>query len=123
MFNKVEKIDNCNCITIHHEIVDEVRKDMLEESILSDLADWFNVLGDTTRIKILHVLSKSEMCVCDISALLNMNRSSVSHQLKTLRQSKLVKYRREGKIVYYSLSNDHVKQVFNQGLIHLIEEQ
>lgn len=122
MFNEVEKIDNCNCITIHHEIVDEVRKDMLEENILSDLADLFNVFGDTTRIKILHVLSKSEMCVCDISALINMNRSSVSHQLKTLRQAKLVKYRREGKIVYYSLSNNHVKQVFNQGLMHLIKE-
>ncbi|MFT8352947.1 ArsR/SmtB family transcription factor [Clostridium saccharoperbutylacetonicum] len=122
MFNEVEKIDNCNCIAIHHEIVDEVRKDMLEENILSDLADLFNIFGDTTRIKILHVLSKSEMCVCDISSLINMNRSSVSHQLKTLRQAKLVKYRREGTIVYYSLSNDHVKQVFNQGLIHLIED-
>lgn len=95
---------------------------MLEESLLSDLADLSNVFGDTTRIKILHVLSKSEMCVCYISALINMNRSSVSHQLKTLRQAKLVKYRKEGKIVYYSLSNDYIKQVFNQGLIHLIEE-
>ena len=122
MFNEIEKVDNCNCTVIHHEIIDEVRKDILEESILSDLADLFNVFGDTTRIKILHVLSKSEMCVCDISALINMNRSSVSHQLKTLRQAKLVKYRKEGKIVYYSLSNDHVKQVFNQGLIHLIEK-
>lgn len=122
MFSVIEKVDNCNCTVIHHEIIDEVRKDILEESILSDLADLFNVFGDTTRIKILHVLSKSEMCVCDISALINMNRSSVSHQLKTLRQAKLVKYRKEGKIVYYSLSNDHVKQVFNQGLIHLIEK-
>lgn len=122
MFNSIEKVDNCNCTVIHHEIIDKVRKDILEESILSDLADLFNVFGDTTRIKILHVLSKSEMCVCDISALINMNRSSVSHQLKALRQAKLVKYRKEGKMVYYSLSNDHVKQVFNQGLIHLIEK-
>ena len=121
MFNEIEKVDNCNCTIIHHKIIDEVRKYMLEENILSDLADLFNVFGDTTRIKILHVLSKSEMCVCDISALINMNRSSVSHQLKTLRRAKLVKYRKEGKIVYYSLSNGHVKQVFNEGLVHLIE--
>lgn len=122
MFDEVEKVDNCNCTTIHQDIVNEVKKYMLEEEVLYDLADLFKVFGDTTRIKILHVLSKSEMCVCDISALINMNRSSVSHQLKALRQSKLVKYRKEGKIVYYSLSNDHVKQVFNQGLIHLIEK-
>jgi len=122
MFNEIEKVDNCNCTVIHHEIIDEIRKDILEESILSDLADLFNVFGDTTRIKILHVLSMSEMCVCGISALINMNRSSVSHQLKALRQAKLVKYRKEGRMVYYSLSNDHVKQVFHQGLIHLMEK-
>ncbi len=121
MFNEVEKVENCICTTIHQEIIDKVQKDLIEENILSNLADLFNVFGDTTRIKILHVLSKSEMCVCDISSLINMNRSSISHQLKTLRQAKLVKYRKEGKIVYYSLSNDYVKQVFNQGLIHLIE--
>ena len=120
MFSEVEKVVNCHCTVIHQDIIDKVKEDMLDECLLSDLADLYKVFGDTTRVKILHVLSKAEMCVCDISALLGMNSSSVSHQLKSLRQAKLVKYRKEGKIVYYSLADEHVEHVFNEGLVHLM---
>lgn len=122
MFSEVEKVINCHCTIIHQNTIDKVKEDMLDENLLSDLADLYKVFGDTTRVKILHVLAKAEMCVCDISALLGMNSSSVSHQLKTLRQAKLVKYRKEGKVVYYSLADEHVKHVFNEGLIHLTEK-
>ena len=122
MFSEVEKVINCHCTIIHQDIFNKVNEDMLDDEVLSNLADLYKVFGDKTRVKILHVLSKAEMCVCDISALLNMNSSSVSHQLKSLRQAKLVKYGKEGKVVYYSLTDDHVKHVFNEGLILLREK-
>jgi ArsR family transcriptional regulator, lead/cadmium/zinc/bismuth-responsive transcriptional repressor len=122
MADDILKVDDCSCLVIHQDIIDKVKVNMLKDEILCDLADLFKVFGDSTRIKILHVLSKSEMCVCDISALLGMSQSSVSHQLKTLRQTKLVKHRRDGKVIYYSLADEHVVQIFNQGLTHLIEE-
>lgn len=121
MTDDVLKIDECNCLVLHQDIIEKVKGTMLEDETLCDLADLFKVFGDSTRIKILHVLSKAEMCVCDISALLGMSQSSVSHQLKTLRQTKLVKPRRDGKVVYYSLDDDHVVQIFNQGITHLME--
>lgn len=121
MIDDVLKIDDCNCLVLHQDIIEKVKGTMLEDEILCDLADLFKVFGDSTRIKILHVLSKAEMCVCDISALLGMSQSSVSHQLKTLRQAKLVKPRRDGKVIYYSLDDDHVVQIFNQGITHLME--
>ncbi|HOE56875.1 MAG TPA: metalloregulator ArsR/SmtB family transcription factor, partial [Bacillota bacterium] len=83
--------------------------------------ELFKVFGDTTRIKILCALFESEMCVCDIAALLNMNQSAISHQLRVLKQARLVKYRKEGKVVYYSLDDEHVKQVFEVGLMHVNE--
>ena len=112
----------CDCEVIHKEIVDMVKPQMPEESSLFDLSDLFKIFGDTTRIKILWALDCSEMCVCDISVLLNMTKSAVSHQLKVLRQSKLVKFRKEGKVVYYSLDDDHIKQILDQGLIHINEK-
>jgi len=112
----------CDCEVIHKEIVDKVKPQMPEESSLFDLSDLFKIFGDTTRIKILWALDCSEMCVCDISVLLNMTKSAVSHQLKVLRQSKLVKFRKEGKVVYYSLDDDHIKQILDQGLIHINEK-
>lgn len=78
-------------------------------------------MDDTTRIKILYALFTSEMCVCDIAVLLNMTQSAISHQLRVLKQARLVKYRKEGKVVYYSLDDEHVKQIFDQGLIHITE--
>jgi DNA-binding transcriptional ArsR family regulator len=122
MFSENEKIETCDCNIIHGDIINEVKSRMIDEELLYDLSDLYKIFGDTTRIKILHVLSLSEMCVCDIAALLGMKHSSVSHQLKTLRTAKLIKYRRNGKVVYYSLDDEHVKQIFDQGLAHLTEK-
>lgn len=119
---EVENIESCNCNVIHEDIITKVKENMIDEELLYDLSDLYKVFGDTTRIKILHVLSISEMCVCDISTLLGMKQSSVSHQLKTLRQAKLVKYRRSGKVVYYSLDDTHVEEIFKQGLAHITEK-
>ncbi|WP_373897274.1 ArsR/SmtB family transcription factor [Haloimpatiens sp. FM7315] len=119
MDNKDE--DFCKCFVLHEEAVLNVKKNLPEEEILFDLADFFKIFGDSTRLKILYALSIEEMCVCDISNLLNITQSAVSHQLKVLRQSKLVKYRRDGKVVYYSLDDDHIKGVLKQGFDHVTE--
>ena len=89
--------------------------------MLYNLADFFKVLGDSTRARIMWALDESEMCVCDLAVLLNMTKSAISHQLRSLRQANLVKYRREGKVVFYSLADDHVKQIFEKGLEHICE--
>jgi ArsR family transcriptional regulator len=112
----------CDCDVIHAEIVDSVRTKMPEEDELYDLSDFFKVLGDSTRIKIMWALDESEMCVCDLAVLLNMTKSAISHQLHSLKQANLVKYRKEGKVVYYSLTDDHVKAIFEKGLEHIREE-
>nr|WP_068557848.1 metalloregulator ArsR/SmtB family transcription factor [Thermotalea metallivorans] len=109
----------CNCNVIHGDIVKKVKQVMPREEKLYDLAELFKVFGDTTRIKILYALSVEEMCVCDIAALLGMNPSAISHQLRVLKQARLVKYRKEGKIVYYSLDDEHVKNIFDQGFAHI----
>lgn len=114
-------VENCSCSIIHEDIVNKVREHIPEEETLYDLADLFKVLGDSTRIKILCALFQAEMCVCDIAALLGMTQSAISHQLRVLKQARLVKYRKDGKIVYYSLDDDHVKSIFDQGLIHISE--
>jgi ArsR family transcriptional regulator, lead/cadmium/zinc/bismuth-responsive transcriptional repressor len=113
--------DRCDCRVIHEKIVNTVKEKMPSEENLYDLAELFKVFGDTTRIKILWALAESEMCVCDISVLLNMTSSAISHQLRVLKQARLVKNRKAGKVVYYSLDDTHVKQIFNQGLIHVNE--
>ncbi len=115
-------IDRCDCNVIHQDIVDMVKENMPIEENLYDLAELFKVFGDTTRIKILYALYSSEMCVCDIAVLLNMTQSAISHQLRVLKQAKLVKYRKEGKIVFYSLDDEHVKMIFDQGLTHITEK-
>jgi len=94
---------------------------MPSEENLYDVAELFKVFGDTTRIKIICALFEAEMCVCDIANLLGMTQSAISHQLRVLKQARLVKYRREGKIVYYSLDDEHVRHIFNQGLAHINE--
>ena len=111
----------CDCDVIHADIVEEVKGHMPEEELLYDLADFFKIFGDSTRIKILMALEKAEMCACDLAVLLNMTKSAISHQLKTLRQEKLVKYRREGKNTFYSLQDDHVKNILEIGLEHISE--
>lgn len=115
-------IENCNCTIIHEDVVSKVKECIPQEEILYDLADLFKIFGDTTRIKILCALFQAEMCVCDIAALLGMTQSSISHQLRVLKQARLVKYRKEGKVVYYSLEDEHVKSIFDQGLIHISEK-
>ncbi|WP_346887440.1 metalloregulator ArsR/SmtB family transcription factor [Clostridium sp. UBA1056] len=122
MAKKYTPIERCDCDVIHEDIVNEVKSKMPEEEILYDLAELFKVFGDSTRIKILWALDEAEMCVCDIAVLLNMTQSAISHQLRVLKQANLVKNRKEGKVVYYSLDDDHVKNIFDQGLIHINEE-
>jgi len=114
-------IENCNCSIIHENVINKVKENIPQEETLYDLADFFKVLGDSTRIKILYALFQAEMCVCDIAALLGMTQSSISHQLRVLKQARIVKYRRDGKVVFYSLDDEHVKVIFDQGLIHIAE--
>ncbi|MBP7176636.1 MAG: winged helix-turn-helix transcriptional regulator [Thermoclostridium sp.] len=118
---KYEQIEKCDCDVIHEEVVNQVRNQMPQEESLYELAELFKVFGDSTRIKILWALDASEMCVCDIAVLLNMTQSAISHQLRVLKQAKLVRSRKDGKIVYYSLDDEHVRQIFDQGLIHIGE--
>lgn len=117
-----DSIEKCTCDVIHEDTVNEVRAKMPQEEMLYDLAELFKVFGDSTRIKILWALDEAEMCVCDIAALLNMTQSAISHQLRILKQADLVKNRREGRIVFYSLKDEHVKQIFSQGLDHISED-
>ena len=121
--NNITNIDSCNCTIIHEDVINKVKSSIPQDEILYDLADLFKIFGDSTRIKILCGLFQAEMCVCDIAALLGMTQSAISHQLRVLKQSRLVKYRKEGKIVYYSLEDEHVKRIFDQGLIHISEKK
>lgn len=114
-------IFRCDCKVIHEDIVELVKNRMPPEVDLYDLAELFKVFGDTTRIRILCALSESEMCVCDIAVLLNMTQSAISHQLRVLKQARLIKYRKAGKVVFYSLDDAHVRQIFEQGLNHVNE--
>ena len=111
----------CECTVIHQEVIDKIK--LPEEELLYDLGDFFKILGDSTRIKILSALFQSEMCVCDIAALLGMTQSAISHQLRVLKQGRLVKHRKEGKVVYYSLDDDHIKHIVDQGLTHISEKR
>ena len=110
---------SCDCSVIHKEIVEKTLKNMPEADTFNKLAEFFKILGDTTRIKILYVLDKNEMCVCDIANVLGMTKSSISHQLGTLRRSGIVKCRKEGKEVFYMLDDEHIKEVFEVGFEHI----
>lgn len=113
--------ERCDYICVHEDLVQKVTQLLPEEEQLYDLADFFKVFADTTRIKILFVLFESEVCVCDLARLLGMNQSAISHQLRILKQSKLVKNRRDGKTVFYSLADDHIKSILGQGMEHINE--
>ena len=109
-----------NEITPHHiDNVNKVKKTIPDYNTITDLSDFFKILGDTTRTKILFALDTNEMCVCDIANVLNMSKSSISHQLGTLRRSGIVKCRKQGKEVYYMLDDEHVKGVFEVGIEHI----
>ena len=119
----MEKMDVCCCeeLLIHPAAVGRVRSRMPKDETLYDLAELFKIFGDSTRVKILYALLEEELCVCDIARLLDVTQSAVSHQLRLLKASKLVKFRREGKTVYYSLADDHVISILSQGMEHILE--
>lgn len=111
----------CDCTVIHDAVVEKVKKLMPSSDRLFDLAEFFKILGDSTRIRILSALHKSEMCVCDISSLLDMTQSAVSHQLRILKQVRLVRSRKDGKIVYYKLDDNHIEKILSMGFKHISE--
>ena len=109
----------CDCNIIHEDVVKDTLSKMPEGDLFNKLAEFFKIIGDTTRTKILFALDQNEMCVCDIANVLGMSKSSISHQLGTLRRMGIVKCRRDGKEVYYMLDDEHVKQVFEVGIEHI----
>lgn len=113
--------ETCECEQVHDNVLARVREQMSDEDVLYDMAELFKVFGDSTRTRILEGLSHAELCVCDIAELLQMTKSAVSHQLRTLRQSKLVKMRRSGKEIYYSLADDHVVKILKTAYDHVTE--
>ena len=115
------KDEPCDCSKIHEESLKIVNETMPEETELEDLADLFKIFGDSTRIRILFVLFEAEVCVCDLAKALNMTQSAISHQLRILKEKKLVKNRREGKSIFYSLADDHVRTIIDQGREHVEE--
>ena len=113
--------NSCECLHLHTEAIETVKAHLPPDETLFELSDLLKLFGDTTRIKILYLLFEKELCVCDIAVLLNMTQSAISHQLKVLKNSKLVKFRREGKVVFYRISDNHVKSIIAQGMEHLTE--
>ena len=109
----------CDCNIIHEDVVKNTLNKMPEKELFNKLAEFFKMIGDPTRTKILFALDQNEMCVCDIANVLGMTKSSISHQLATLKQSGIVKYRKEGKEVYYTLDDEHVQQVFEIAIEHI----
>ena len=114
-------IETCAVKGIHQNTIQSVQQKLPDQVALHELADLFKLFGDSTRISILWALSESEMCVCDLCALLKMKQPAVSHQLKNLKQSRIVKARRDGKIVYYSLDDEHIRRLLNLGMEHILE--
>lgn len=117
----MEKVEICEVNEVHQDVVEQARKHIPNEEVLYDIADLFKVFGDSTRIKILCALFEHEMCVCDIAEVTNMTQSAISHQLRILKQAELVRFRRDGKTIYYSLKDDHVVSIYKQGLEHVME--
>ena len=117
----VKHADCCDEICVHKDLVSKVIGQLPDEDALYDLAELFKVFGDSTRVRIMFALFDAELCVCDLSEALDMTQSAISHQLQILRTNKLVKSRREGKQVYYSLADEHVVTIIAQGLSHILE--
>ncbi|MEC9488940.1 MAG: metalloregulator ArsR/SmtB family transcription factor [Halanaerobium sp.] len=118
----MEELPVCEECVVHSELLEKVQKERMPEEIVQQMAETFKVLGDPTRVKIIHALLKSELCVCDLAELLEMTQSAISHQLRLLRNMNLVKYRKEGRTVFYSLDDDHITQLFLQGLNHVYHD-
>ncbi|MCF8001871.1 MAG: metalloregulator ArsR/SmtB family transcription factor [Halanaerobiales bacterium] len=123
MLSKENLCGQCEVFNPDTDVVSILKEKKLDEEVIYDLAETFKVLGDPTRIRILHALKEKELCVCDLSELLDMSPSAVSHQLRVLRNNKLVKFRKEGRSVYYSLDDEHVICLFRQGLSHILENK
>lgn len=119
--NTNDAVETCITKGIHRDTIRTVKRNMPDSTALYDVADLFKLFGDSTRLGILWALSESEMCVCDLCALLRMKQPAVSHQLKNLKQSRVVKARRDGKIVYYSLEDEHIRRLLNLGMEHIQE--
>ena len=117
----MEEQDRCEVLEVHQEAVKKLEEELPPQELLYDLAELFKVFGDSTRIKILYALFEAELCVCDIAQALGMTQTAVSHQLRVLKANKLVKFRKEGKNVFYSLDDDHVRRIIDQGMEHLGE--
>ena len=115
------KLEGCQTTIIHKDTIEKVKKELPEDEVLFDLANLFKIFSDPTRIKILCALQNTELCVCDLAALLDMTQSAISHQLRVLKSSRLVKFRRDGKVIYYSLADDHVEHIFKEGFKHVTE--
>lgn len=120
--NLYEHSEMCDCEVIHSDVVNRAMEVMEDTEILYAVSDFFKVMCDSTRMRIMAALDNGEMCVCDLSALLNMTKSAISHQLKVLKDAKLVKSRRDGKNVFYSLMDDHVKSIIEMGIEHIKEK-
>ena len=116
-----QEVERCEYMYVHQDVVNKVKQDMPQDETLYDLAELFKVFGDSTRIKILYALFEAELCVCDIAQLLSVSQTAVSHQLRVLKNNKLVKFRKEGKNVFYSLADDHVRRIIDQGIEHVEE--
>ena len=116
-----KKIPVCSEPHVHEDVVNRVKDEMLTQEEFNDLSVLFKMYADPTRLKILSLLFKEEMCVCDISTLLDMTQSAVSHQFSVLRQNRIIKYRRSGKNIYYSLDDEHIQLIFDAGLAHIME--
>ena len=116
-----QEAERCEYMYVHQDVVNKVKQDMPQDETLYDLAELFKVFGDSTRIKILYALFEAELCVCDIAQLLSVSQTAVSHQLRVLKNNKLVKFRKEGKNVFYSLADDHVRRIIDQGIEHVEE--
>ena len=109
------------CTVLHEDVVNEVKKKIPEDEMIYDLAEFFKVFADSTRMKIIYALMENELCVCDIANIVQTTQSAISHQLRLLKQAKLVKFRKEGKVVYYSLDDDHISQIVKKGREHIEE--
>ena len=118
---KNDKIEICKETVVNYEKVEAVKNELPSTREIADLSEIFKVLGDPTRLKIVLALAKEELCVCDLATLVNLSVSAISHQLRLLRNLRLVKYRKSGKMVYYLLDDDHIESIINQALIHIRE--
>lgn len=122
MAHKIEELEQCEILAIHPESIQRAKEQMPAEDDLLDLADFFRIFADSTRVKIVCALLTTELCVCDIAELLGISQSAISHQLRVLKQARLVRFRRAGKVIYYSLDDEHIGGILSLGLSHIREK-